>query len=294
MDNHAFRALNEVARRFPGTIPRLNRFASAVASQRERVDWSYAHLRLRAARALRGDGVRVPREHAVAAVRAARAALERHAVSFPIELRFTRRRRRAALARPRPRQRVRRRARLPGHAVRAGVPRGRGGAERARRAPALGQALVPGPHAARSALPALGRLPAHPRASSTRAGASPTRGSATCWDERDEDAQHLRAGVRVRRRGPRRLPRAAWTASGPKIGASRIGCSVYELPPGQALCPYHYEGDEEWIIVLEGRAERPPPERDRRARAGRRGGVPGRPGGRAQGLQRVRPGDAGS
>jgi uncharacterized cupin superfamily protein len=39
---------------------------------------------------------------------------------------------------------------------------------------------------------------------------------------------------------------------GPKIGASRIGASVYELPPGQALCPYHYESDEEWIIVLEG------------------------------------------
>ena len=31
----------------------------------------------------------VPREHAVEAVRAARAALERHPVSFPIELRFS-------------------------------------------------------------------------------------------------------------------------------------------------------------------------------------------------------------
>ena len=39
---------------------------------------------------------------------------------------------------------------------------------------------------------------------------------------------------------------------GPKIGASKIGASVYELPPGQALCPYHYESDEEWIIVLDG------------------------------------------
>jgi uncharacterized cupin superfamily protein len=38
----------------------------------------------------------------------------------------------------------------------------------------------------------------------------------------------------------------------PKIGATRIGGSVYELSPGQALCPYHYESDEEWIIVLEG------------------------------------------
>lgn len=30
--------------------------------------------------------------------------------------------------------------------------------------------------------------------------------------------------------------------------------SVYELPPGQAICPYHYElSEEEWLLVLEGR-----------------------------------------
>jgi len=39
---------------------------------------------------------------------------------------------------------------------------------------------------------------------------------------------------------------------GPSIGATRIGASVYELPPGQALCPYHYESDEEWLLVLQG------------------------------------------
>ena len=39
---------------------------------------------------------------------------------------------------------------------------------------------------------------------------------------------------------------------GSKIGATRMGASVYELPPGEALCPYHYESEEEWIIVLEG------------------------------------------
>jgi uncharacterized cupin superfamily protein len=34
----------------------------------------------------------------------------------------------------------------------------------------------------------------------------------------------------------------------------RTGISVYELPPGQAVCPYHYEwGEEEWLLVLEGR-----------------------------------------
>lgn len=36
--------------------------------------------------------------------------------------------------------------------------------------------------------------------------------------------------------------------------AKRTGASVYDLPPGQAVCPYHYElGEEEWLLVLEGR-----------------------------------------
>lgn len=41
---------------------------------------------------------------------------------------------------------------------------------------------------------------------------------------------------------------------GPKLGADQTGASLYELPPGQALCPYHYEyGEEEWLLVLAGR-----------------------------------------
>lgn len=41
---------------------------------------------------------------------------------------------------------------------------------------------------------------------------------------------------------------------GKRLGAAMIGGSVYELPPGQSICPYHYEyGNEEWLIVLEGR-----------------------------------------
>jgi uncharacterized cupin superfamily protein len=36
-------------------------------------------------------------------------------------------------------------------------------------------------------------------------------------------------------------------------GAEDSGISVYELRPGQAICPYHYEcGEEEWLLVLEG------------------------------------------
>jgi len=41
---------------------------------------------------------------------------------------------------------------------------------------------------------------------------------------------------------------------GPLLGASALGGTVYELPPGQSICPYHYEyGCEEWAIVLTGR-----------------------------------------
>ena len=41
---------------------------------------------------------------------------------------------------------------------------------------------------------------------------------------------------------------------GKLVGASLLGATVYELPPGQAICPYHYEyGEEEWVLVLAGR-----------------------------------------
>jgi uncharacterized cupin superfamily protein len=40
---------------------------------------------------------------------------------------------------------------------------------------------------------------------------------------------------------------------GPSVGAEETGTSVYELPPGQQLCPYHYEyAEEEWLLVLQG------------------------------------------
>jgi uncharacterized cupin superfamily protein len=48
---------------------------------------------------------------------------------------------------------------------------------------------------------------------------------------------------------------------GPGVGAEDTGATLYELPPGQSLCPYHYEyGEEEWLIVLEGRPSLRTPE----------------------------------
>ena len=40
---------------------------------------------------------------------------------------------------------------------------------------------------------------------------------------------------------------------GGEVGATSTGISVYELPAGEALCPYHWETDEEWLILLSGR-----------------------------------------
>ncbi len=46
---------------------------------------------------------------------------------------------------------------------------------------------------------------------------------------------------------------ASYVRLGPLIGASKLGMTVYGLPPGQSICPYHYEyGNEEWLLVLEG------------------------------------------
>ena len=41
---------------------------------------------------------------------------------------------------------------------------------------------------------------------------------------------------------------------GPALGARTMGTTLYELPEGQSVCPYHYEyGNEEWLLVLTGR-----------------------------------------
>jgi uncharacterized cupin superfamily protein len=43
------------------------------------------------------------------------------------------------------------------------------------------------------------------------------------------------------------------TRVGTLLGAVRTGLSVYELPPGQAVGPYHYEDpQEEWLLVVSG------------------------------------------
>jgi uncharacterized cupin superfamily protein len=39
---------------------------------------------------------------------------------------------------------------------------------------------------------------------------------------------------------------------GREAGGSENVVKLFELPPGEALCPYHYEYVEEWLLVLDG------------------------------------------
>ena len=60
---------------------------------------------------------------------------------------------------------------------------------------------------------------------------------------------------------------APYQRIGPLIGAEQLGLSVYELAPGQSVCPYHYEiGFEEWLIVLAGSPTLRTPEGEERLR----------------------------
>lgn len=40
---------------------------------------------------------------------------------------------------------------------------------------------------------------------------------------------------------------------GPELGAQHTGISLYEIPPGEAICPLHWEAaEEEWAMALDG------------------------------------------
>lgn len=39
---------------------------------------------------------------------------------------------------------------------------------------------------------------------------------------------------------------------GKAAGGQALAVKVYELPAGESVCPYHYEYEEEWLLVLDG------------------------------------------
>ena len=46
--------------------------------------------------------------------------------------------------------------------------------------------------------------------------------------------------------------RAGVTRIGAAAGGKDLVIKEFEIPPGETLCPYHYEYEEEWLLVLEG------------------------------------------
>ena len=73
---------------------------------------------------------------------------------------------------------------------------------------------------------------------------------------------------------------ARWSAP------SGTGTTLYHLPPGELLCPYHYEyGEEEWLLVLSGRPFLRTPSGTEELEADGRGLLPARAGGRPPGRQ---------
>jgi uncharacterized cupin superfamily protein len=74
----------------------------------------------------------------------------------------------------------------------------------------------------------------------------------------DWEVESERGGFRGRRTSVRR-----------RIGAERIGGSVYEIDPGQKTWPYHlHHTNEEWLLVLGGRPTLRTDEGERELREG--------------------------
>ena len=66
-------------------------------------------------------------------------------------------------------------------------------------------------------------------------------------------------------------PGFSWRSAsiGERLGARKLGASVYELVPGERSFPYHYEyGAEEWLVVLSGRPTLRVPDGEHELRAG--------------------------
>lgn len=62
--------------------------------------------------------------------------------------------------------------------------------------------------------------------------------------------------------------RGAEVPFGKAVGGTELTVRLFELPQGQALCPYHYEYVEEWLLVMTGALQVRTPAGVSAARAG--------------------------
>jgi L-gulonolactone oxidase len=88
LDNRVFEGVLRTGRRFPSTVPLLNRAAGAITGRRERVADSFSIFASPRLFRFTETEQCIPREHAAEAVREVKALLERRAVGMPVELRF--------------------------------------------------------------------------------------------------------------------------------------------------------------------------------------------------------------
>jgi len=63
--------------------------------------------------------------------------------------------------------------------------------------------------------------------------------------------------------------RGRYVRIGEHLGATMMGATLYDLGPGERICPYHYEyGNEEWLLVVGGTPTLRTPTGERELRAG--------------------------
>lgn len=62
--------------------------------------------------------------------------------------------------------------------------------------------------------------------------------------------------------------RCGMAAVGSLAGGTALAVKLYELPPAQSVCPYHYEYEEEWLVVLDGSPSLRTPEGERELERG--------------------------
>jgi uncharacterized cupin superfamily protein len=62
--------------------------------------------------------------------------------------------------------------------------------------------------------------------------------------------------------------RAGQSRIGASAGGREITVRLYEAAPGESICPYHYEFEEEWVLVLAGTPTLRAPDGERRLQTG--------------------------
>ena len=62
--------------------------------------------------------------------------------------------------------------------------------------------------------------------------------------------------------------RAGVTRIGALAGGKDTVLKEFQIPPGETLCPYHYEYEEEWLLLLEGTVTVRTPEGERTIKRG--------------------------